>query len=278
MPVALPDPRAAAALFRRARDRSRSRRSPATVADALAALAAAPPGRARPRRHRAGRGPAARQRLRRGRQHPRRAGPLDARARGLRDRHPAGRQRRADARRLKVADVRRRGSAAVLADLDAFLLRPRRERAQGVGLGDGASSRTTPTGPSSSSACIALAIEELEHFGAGRRASARDGASPWRPDPQRLPAAPRAAIPRGKRAVLPGSAADRRDRRGARLRALRARRGGAARAGPLKDFYRELARAEVRHQELYIDLARLYFDRARGRRAPRGAARRRRRA
>ena len=30
-------------------------------------------------------------------------------------------------------------------------------------------------------------------------------------------------------------------------------------AGALKDFYRELARSEVRHQELYIDLARLYF-------------------
>jgi tRNA-(ms[2]io[6]A)-hydroxylase len=28
----------------------------------------------------------------------------------------------------------------------------------------------------------------------------------------------------------------------------------------LKSFYRELARAEVRHQELYIDLARRYFD------------------
>ena len=30
-------------------------------------------------------------------------------------------------------------------------------------------------------------------------------------------------------------------------------------AGALKDFYRELARSEVRHQEMYIDLARLYF-------------------
>ena len=28
--------------------------------------------------------------------------------------------------------------------------------------------------------------------------------------------------------------------------------------GPMKDFYREIARTEVRHQELYIDLARLY--------------------
>ena len=28
----------------------------------------------------------------------------------------------------------------------------------------------------------------------------------------------------------------------------------------LSDFYRELARAEVRHQELYIDLARRYFE------------------
>lgn len=29
--------------------------------------------------------------------------------------------------------------------------------------------------------------------------------------------------------------------------------------GPTRDFYREIARAEVRHQELYIDLARAYF-------------------
>jgi tRNA-(ms[2]io[6]A)-hydroxylase len=31
-------------------------------------------------------------------------------------------------------------------------------------------------------------------------------------------------------------------------------------AGPMKDFYRDLARSEVRHQELYIDLARVYFE------------------
>jgi tRNA 2-(methylsulfanyl)-N6-isopentenyladenosine37 hydroxylase len=30
--------------------------------------------------------------------------------------------------------------------------------------------------------------------------------------------------------------------------------------GEMKDFYRELARAEVRHQDLYIGLAELYFD------------------
>ena len=30
--------------------------------------------------------------------------------------------------------------------------------------------------------------------------------------------------------------------------------------GRLKDFYRELARTEVRHQELYVDLAKTYFD------------------
>ena len=30
-------------------------------------------------------------------------------------------------------------------------------------------------------------------------------------------------------------------------------------AGPLKDFYRDLARSEVKHQEMYVDLARLYF-------------------
>jgi tRNA-(ms[2]io[6]A)-hydroxylase len=30
--------------------------------------------------------------------------------------------------------------------------------------------------------------------------------------------------------------------------------------GELKEFYRELARAEVRHQDLYLDLARRYFD------------------
>ena len=31
-------------------------------------------------------------------------------------------------------------------------------------------------------------------------------------------------------------------------------------AGPLKELYRELARSEVRHQEMYIDLACLYFE------------------
>jgi tRNA 2-(methylsulfanyl)-N6-isopentenyladenosine37 hydroxylase len=31
--------------------------------------------------------------------------------------------------------------------------------------------------------------------------------------------------------------------------------------GPERDFYREIARAEVRHQELYLDLAREYFPR-----------------
>ena len=30
----------------------------------------------------------------------------------------------------------------------------------------------------------------------------------------------------------------------------------------MRDFYRDIARTEVRHQELYIDLARLYFDSA----------------
>jgi tRNA-(ms[2]io[6]A)-hydroxylase len=33
-------------------------------------------------------------------------------------------------------------------------------------------------------------------------------------------------------------------------------------AGPMKDFYREIARSEVRHHELYLDLARIYFERA----------------
>ena len=31
-------------------------------------------------------------------------------------------------------------------------------------------------------------------------------------------------------------------------------------AGPLKIFYRDIARSEVRHQDLYLRLARLYFD------------------
>jgi tRNA-(ms[2]io[6]A)-hydroxylase len=33
-------------------------------------------------------------------------------------------------------------------------------------------------------------------------------------------------------------------------------------AGPMKDFYREIARSEVRHHELYRELARTYFDAA----------------
>jgi tRNA-(ms[2]io[6]A)-hydroxylase len=35
--------------------------------------------------------------------------------------------------------------------------------------------------------------------------------------------------------------------------------GAALPSGELADFYRELARAEVRHQELYLELARRYF-------------------
>jgi tRNA-(ms[2]io[6]A)-hydroxylase len=31
-------------------------------------------------------------------------------------------------------------------------------------------------------------------------------------------------------------------------------------AGPLKDFYREIARSEVRHHELFLELARRYFE------------------
>jgi tRNA-(ms[2]io[6]A)-hydroxylase len=30
--------------------------------------------------------------------------------------------------------------------------------------------------------------------------------------------------------------------------------------GALQDFYRDIARSEVRHQEAYLDLARIYFD------------------
>jgi len=32
--------------------------------------------------------------------------------------------------------------------------------------------------------------------------------------------------------------------------------------GPLKDFYRDIARSEARHQDLFVHLALLYFDRA----------------
>ncbi len=31
-------------------------------------------------------------------------------------------------------------------------------------------------------------------------------------------------------------------------------------AGPMRDFYRDIARSEVRHRDLYVDLARIYFD------------------
>jgi tRNA 2-(methylsulfanyl)-N6-isopentenyladenosine37 hydroxylase len=147
--------------------------------------------------------------------------------------------------------------AAVLADFDAFLLDhaacERKASASAL-----AFVAHYPDRPELVAECIGLAREELEHF-------------------QRV-----AGFVAGRGLVL---APDRRDaymqalarlfRRGSDAYFLdRLLTAGVAEArgcerfglvaaglppGELKDFYRELARAEVRHQDLYIGLAGRYF-------------------
>jgi len=148
-------------------------------------------------------------------------------------------------------------TAAVLADLDAFLLdhaaNERKASASALAL-----VAHYPDRAELVRRCIDLAVEELQHFravnrwiaGRGlrlgpdakseylRRLSAgfRDGSEPYFLD--RLLTA----------AVV--------EARGCERFGLLA---GALPEGELREFYRELARSEVRHHELYLDLAREYF-------------------
>jgi tRNA 2-(methylsulfanyl)-N6-isopentenyladenosine37 hydroxylase len=109
--------------------------------------------------------------------------------------------------------------------------------------------------------CIELAVEELEHFRRVAEWLARRGLAlgPDRKDPYMRELA--RVFRRGSdayfldRLLTAGVAEARGCERFGRIAA-------ALPPGELGEFYRELARAEVRHQELYIDLARKYFDAA----------------
>ena len=149
---------------------------------------------------------------------------------------------------------------AVLADFDAFVVDhaacERKASASAL-----AFVAHYPDRPELVAECIALAREELEHFQRVAEWIARRGLvlAPDRKDPYVQ------ALARGFRK---GSEAYFLDRllTAAVAEARGCERFGLVAAGipeeqaELKGFYRELARAEVRHQELYIDLARRYFD------------------
>ena len=149
-------------------------------------------------------------------------------------------------------------TAAVLADFDAFLLdhaaNERKASASAMAL-----VAHYPDRPELVRRCIDLAIEELQHF---REVQAR--------------AAERGLVlgPDTRSVYLRRLAGEFREGRDAYFldRLLTASIveargcerfglvGAALPPGGLKEFYRELARSEVRHHELYLDLARTYFD------------------
>ena len=148
---------------------------------------------------------------------------------------------------------------AVTADLDAFLLDhagcERKASASALAMVS-----HYPDRPALVDALIGLAREELEHFHRVYGWIARRGLrlSPDTRNPY---------MTRLSREFREGSenyfldrllAAAIAEARGCERFALL---GGALPPGDLADFYRELARAEVRHQELYVELARTYFPR-----------------
>lgn len=150
--------------------------------------------------------------------------------------------------------------AAVLQDFDAFLLDhaacERKASASAM-----AFVAHYPDRPELVARCIELAREELEHFQKVAEWVAQRGLilAPDRKDPYMSELA---------RVFRKGSDAYFLDRL---LTAAVAEARGCERFGQvaaalpeglLKDFYRDLARAEVRHQELYLELARRYFDEA----------------
>jgi tRNA-(ms[2]io[6]A)-hydroxylase len=150
-------------------------------------------------------------------------------------------------------------TAAVVADLDAFLLDhascERKASASALAMVS-----HYPDRPELVDALIGLAREELDHFHRVYAWIAKRGLhlAPDRRNPY---------MGRLSREFREGSASYFLDRllaagiaeaRGCERFALV---GAALPPGELADFYRELARAEVRHQELYLDLARTYFPR-----------------
>jgi tRNA 2-(methylsulfanyl)-N6-isopentenyladenosine37 hydroxylase len=158
--------------------------------------------------------------------------------------------------RLRAATSPRWAEAAC-ADLDAFL----RDHAANERKASAAALALVshyPDRPDLVARCIALAREELEHFARVVALMAARGV--------RLGAD-------AKSAYLRGLAAEFRDGSGPyfldRLltSAIAEARGcerfgllaAALPPGELRDFYRELARTEVRHHETYLDLARTYF-------------------
>jgi len=148
-------------------------------------------------------------------------------------------------------------TAAVLADLDAFLLdhaaNERKASSSAMAL-----VVHYPDRPELVERCIALAVEELQHFGLVQARIAERGLV-LGPDTRN------AYLLRLRKEFRAGSQPYFLDRllTAGIVEARGCERFGLVAAalpdGPLKDFYRELARSEVRHQEMYIDLARLYF-------------------
>lgn len=148
-------------------------------------------------------------------------------------------------------------TAAVLADFDAFLL----DHAANERKASSSAMALVAHYPDRSELverCIALAIEELQHFGQVHAWIAQ----------RRLVLGPdtrSAYLQRLRKEFREGSDTYFLDRlltagiveaRGCERFGLVA---AALPTGSLKEFYRDLARSEARHQELYIDLARAYF-------------------
>ena len=147
--------------------------------------------------------------------------------------------------------------AAVLADFDAFLLDhaacERKASATAMAFVSHYPDRTALV-----RACLEIAREELEHFGrVWERLTARGLVL--------APDAPNPYVARLARAYRKGSDAYFLDRllATAIVEARGCERFGLVAAalpeGADREFYRELARTEVRHGEVYLELARLYF-------------------
>jgi tRNA 2-(methylsulfanyl)-N6-isopentenyladenosine37 hydroxylase len=158
--------------------------------------------------------------------------------------------------RLRVS-TRPEWTAAVLADLDAFLLdhaaNERKASASAMAL-----VAHYPDRKELVERCIGLAIEELEHFRDVQARLAERGLV-LGPDTRSE------YLRRLASGFREGSGPYFLDRllTAAIVEARGCERFGLMAAalpdGPLREFYRELARSEVRHHETYLHLARAYF-------------------
>ena len=156
------------------------------------------------------------------------------------------------------APTRPEWTAGVLADLDAFLLdhaaNERKASASALAL-----VAHYPDRPELVSRCIALAIEELEHFREVQRRIAERGLT-LGPDTRSE------YLRRLSAEFRDGSEQYFLDRllTAAIVEARGCERFGLLAAalpeGDLREFYRGLARSEVRHHETYLSLARAYFE------------------